>query len=106
MASMIKVATENTIPPLAAQSIVTQINAGFFQRHCMASLNPIRSCSAEGDEGMRGLLGKKTDGIAQTVDIIDTTINIDGTLSVVGQRKGIKTGAIAIPTDNAKQKKS
>lgn len=103
MASMIKVATEKTIPPLAAQSIVTQINPGFFQRHCMASLNPIRTCSADGDEGMRGWFGKNTDGIAHTVDIMDTTISIDGTLSGVGQRKGIKTGAIAIPTDNAKQ---
>lgn len=99
---MIKVATENTIPPFTAQSMVTQIKPVFFLRQHMASLNPIRSCSADGEEGILGILGKNTDGIAQPVDTIETTINIHGTLSAVGQRNGIKTGAIAEPIDNAK----
>lgn len=102
MASMINVATENTIPLLTAHRMVTQINARFLARHLTACLKSIRSWSAEGEDGILGELGKNTDGMVHAVEIIDTTINIHGTLSGVGHSNGINTGASAIPMDSAK----
>lgn len=89
------------MPLLTAQRMVTQIKPEFFTRALQPCLKAILSWSAEGEDGILGELGKKTDGIAQAVEIMAMTINIQGTLSGVGANIGIMMGANAIPTESA-----
>lgn len=52
---------------------------------------------------MLGSLGKKTDGIADAVEMMAMTMSIHGTFVTVGASNGTMMGATAIPKDKAVQ---